>query len=174
MQQTILAIGALLIIMTTAMLYQRSNMLTQELAYIRQIEIAAEDAARTKLEGLATLAFDESIVVSSSIEPDPNTFTAAASFGLDAGESYPSIVDDVDDYHGIKDTIWQSISVNADSFRFVVDYSVQYITTTGIVTTTPTNQKELIVEIESLDRIGTRQVKGTFTKLTSVNDNLTP
>jgi len=171
MQQTILAIGALLIIMTTAMLYQRSNMLTQELAYIRQIEVAAEDAARTKLEGLATLAFDETVVGSPGVVPDLNTLTASASFGLDSGESYPLIIDDVDDYHGIKDTIWHSVSANADSFSFVVDYTVKYLTTDNVVSAAQTTQKELIVDIESLDKIGTRQVKGIFSKLASIDDN---
>ena len=169
MQQTILAIGALLIIMTTAMLYQRSNMLTQELAYIRQIEIAAEDAARMRLEGLATLAFDESMVGMNGVPPDYSLLTVPTNFGLEGGEL---TADDLDDYHGRLDTI--SHVVSTDSFWFALSYSVRYITTSGDSTLAPTELKELSANIRSLTPIGNRQVNGAFTRVSIWSENHHP
>lgn len=171
MQQTILAIGALLIIMTTAMLYQRSNMLSQELAYIRQIEIAAEDAAKMRLEGLATLAFDEGLVGTTGL-PAPGDYsllTSPLDFGLDGGEVTP---DDLDDYHGRLDTI--SHVVSTDSFWFAISYSVRYLTTTGDSTLSPTELKELTANIQSLTPIGNRTVNGNFTRLSFWSENHNP
>lgn len=171
MQQTILAIGALLIIMTTAMLYQRSSMLTHELAYIRQIEIAAEDAARMRLEGLSTLAYDESTVGATTTPTDLSILTPAASFGPEFTDVIPN---DVDDYHGFTDTLLHVVS--QDTFPFIIAYSVQYVDViTKNPTTSPTEAKELTANITSLTPIGSRQVNGVFSVLTVWSDNiLTP
>ena len=157
MQQTILAIGALLIIMTTAMIAQRSSIITQEMAFIRHIEIAAEDAARMRLEGLSTLAFDESTVGATSIPTTTAGLTLPGSFGSDAGDVTP---DDLDDFHGRIDTFFHVVST--DSFAFRASYWVHYLTPAGDSTATPTFSKELILNITSLAQIGSRSVNGVF------------
>ena len=168
MQQTILAIGALLIIMTTAMLQQRSSMLTQELAYIRQIEIAAEDAARMRLEGITTLAFDENLVGLPGLPTNPIAILEPpGNFGLDANDL--GIADDIDDFHGVRDSIWHTVS--SDSLRFVIEYSVGYLDTVGDSSAIPTETKEIEIMIESLTSIGNRQVVGVFATTTLINDN---
>ena len=177
MQQTILAIGALLIIMTTVMLQQRSSMLSQELVYVRQIEIAAEDAARMRLEGLATLAFDESTVGATTTPTSTSSYQLPSNFGLDAGESRTSTplnIDDIDDFHGFTDTLWQKINANSDSFRFAITYSVSYLSNSGAVSSTPTHNKEITATVESLLKIGYKEVKGVFSKTANVGDNINP
>lgn len=144
-------------------------MLSQELVYIRQIEIAAEDAARMRLEGLTTLAFDESLVGAAGppLPGDYSSFSSPANFGFDFNDS--GIPDDFDDYHGRTDSIFHVVS--ADSFWFVVSYSVNYLTTAGDTTSTPTETKEATINIQSMTPIGTRQVTGVFSKTTLMNDN---
>ena len=50
MQQTILALGALMIIMMTALNHQRSIIMIQEVSYAREMESAALDLAKLKIE----------------------------------------------------------------------------------------------------------------------------
>ena len=167
MQQTILALGALLIIMTTAMLHQQSTIKTKELGYIRQLETAALDLGRKNLEGLSTLAFDESTVGSTSIPLNTTGLTSAASFGYEALEVVP---DDVDDYHGLVDTLFHA--VGTDSFAFRISYSVEYVTTAGAPSGVPTFNKQLTANVVAMAKVGSRQVNGTFTKIALVTDNL--
>lgn len=180
MQQTILALGALLIIMMTAINHQRSTFLIQEASYVREIESAAEDLAKKRLETLLnTRRFDESTPASfTSLPSNTNGMTAAGSLGPEGGESGPvnpldedfGTFDDVDDVNNFQHTVWHTIS--ADTFRFQVSYQVQYLDATNNPSANATFAKEITAFVVSQDTIGARVARFSTSKTAMIADNM--
>ncbi len=172
MQQTLLTLGALMIITMTSISQQRSNFIVVEGAYLREQENAAMDYATMRLENIAnSKAYDESVAEDADAEIDINTLTAASSFGAESGENTPDLYDDIDDYHGLTESIEHALS--ADTFRFEVTYSVRYInpSSPSIATTAATLAKELTVDVVSRDTIGHRVAKYSGSKITIGTNN---
>ena len=178
MQQSILALGALLIIMMTAINHQRSTLLVQEASYIREMENAAADLAEMRIESILNLAsFDESTAGGITSLPG-NTNSLSNTLGPESGEAGPSdsqntlgTFDDIDDFHGFQQSYWHTLG--ADSFRFVISYSVQYVNpSTGAAAGAPSFAKELSANVVSLEQIGPRSAQVTFSKLASISDDL--
>lgn len=172
MQQTILALGALMIIMMTALNHQRSIIMIQEVSYVREMESAALDLAKLKIEEkLIETEFDELWMGQTVFPSSPNDLTPAASFGLDGTEPVGAF-NDIDDYHNFTE-LNQLHAIGADTFRFNVSYSVYYIdTVTGDTTSTRTYAKQLTADVVSVDTLGTRVAKATFSKTTIISEDV--
>lgn len=154
MQQTILALGALMIISMTSMNQQRSTMIALEKTYIREHENAAQDYVKKQLEFLTTqIAFDESLVGNTD-DVDISKLTSSAALGTDVNEKLSTDFDDLDDFHGA--TLQIEHGLSADTFRFNVSYNVRYINPASPTQTsaTATLAKEITISAVSRDTIG--------------------
>ena len=181
MQQSILALGALLIIMMTAINHQRSTIILQETAYLRELENAAADLAEMRLEMILNLTtFDEDTTPAVNFTTLPADVTGLSStFGPDESseigpvlsENHVGTFDDLDDFHNYQQTFWHTIG--ADSFLFLIDYQVQYVDpTNGGMSTSRTFAKELITTVTSQDSVGMRVARVSFSKTASIHDFL--
>lgn len=165
MQQTLLTLGALMIITMISVSQQRTNYMVVEGIYVREQESAAYDYAAMRLEHITSkLTYDESMS-DGETDPDLSILSAVAAFGPESGESDSDDFDDIDDYHGFTETIKHVLS--ADTFNFDVSYSVRYVDPSNpeVPTTSPTFAKELTVDVVSRDTIGMRVASYSGTKI---------
>ncbi len=164
MQQTLMTLGALMIITMVSVNQQRANYIAVEGIYLREQESAALDYASMRLENIEnSYAYDEATTDGS--EPDLGTLSDGNTFGPDTGENDESAYDDVDDFHNYSETVSHALS--ADTFRFDVTYSVRYLNPSAPSqqTTSPMMAKELTVAVVSRDSIGHRAAQYTGTKI---------
>lgn len=171
MQQTILALGALMIIMVTALNHQRSILMIQEVSYVREMEGAALDLAKKKTEEkLIETEFDEQWLGSTVFPSGPNLLTPTNSFGPD-GEAVGTY-DDIDDYHNFSE-LNELHSIGADTFRFNVNYQVSYIDiVTGDTTSAQTFAKQLTTNVVSVDSVGNRVARVFYSKTTIISEDI--
>ena len=167
MQQTLFVLGSLLIIMVITINQQRSIFMFQRNAYIREIESAAADFAKRRLEQIPnTVTFDEARVGVVNFTTTTSDLTAVASLGPDGVEdpSDPSTFNDLDDFDGYSETIFHVVS--QDTFRFQATYSVQYVDPSNPSNTvaSPTLAKEIVATVISLNPIGAMTANVTFSK----------
>ncbi len=156
MQQTLMTLGALMIITMISVSQQRSNYLVVEGIYVREQESAAYDYATMRLEHITSkLTYDESMS-DGETDPDLSLMSDTTIFGPETGEINPDDYDDIDDYHGYTETVSHVLS--ADTFWFDVSYSVRYVNPANPSqpTGSPTFAKELTVDVVSRDTIGMR------------------
>ena len=173
MQQTILALGALLIITMLAVQQQRASFINLEGVYIREIENAAADFAKKRSEEIISgAAFDETRTGSTDLDVDTSTLTGIGALGPDATENDIASFDDIDDYHGYTEQVVHVLS--ADSFRFDVSYTVEYVnpSSPSSTPTGPTLAKELTIMVLSQDSVGTRAAQYSQSETIIVSDNL--
>lgn len=168
MQQTILALGALMIIMLTAISHQRSAIMIQEMSYVRELENAALSAAKTRADSIfISTAFDERWVGREHIPDRPDRLTPSNQFGIDSGDTFR---DDLDDYNNL--TVSYSHVIAQDTFRFIMNHSVTYIDDDG----DPSNQfsftKQIITEAVSVDTIGVRVPRASYQKTILISETL--
>ena len=171
MQETIIALGALMIITMTSVNQQRTNFMIMEGAYIQEMETFAADYGNRRLEQILNRsAYDESRVGASEYDSDLVTLSSAGAFGPDAGESNPINFDDIDDYHGYQETIRHGISV--DTLGFEVSYSVRYVNPAmpTQASASPTLTKELTINVQSQDSIGHKSAQFVMSKLVNATD----
>lgn len=173
MQQTILGLGALMIITMLSVQQQKASMYTLEGIYVKEIENAAADYAKKRTEEIVnSVAFDESRLGSSDLDVDTGTLTSIISLGPDSGENDQADYDDLDDYHDLEEDIIHILS--ADTFRFNVTYEVNYINPASPSSTplSPTLAKEFSILVVSQDAIGGRAAQFAMSKTILVSDNL--
>ena len=178
MQQSILALGALLIVMMTAINHQRSTFLIQEVSYVREVESAAADLAEARLESILNQAvFDENTVGMTTLPSDASGMTAT--LGNEAGEVGPGpsdesigLFNDIDDFHLYTQTFRHGIS--SDTFNFQINYSVRYVDPTNpdVAAGGPTFAKEITALVVSQDTIGSRIARVNFSKTATIADGL--
>jgi hypothetical protein len=172
MQQTMLALGALLILVTLSLNQQRSVFIVQRSAYIREMESAAADFARMRLHEITEKDFDENRVGMTSLNTGTTDLTPFASFGIEAGENpaADSTFDDIDDYHAFTDTTDHVL--NNETFRLISTYSVQYVNPgDGTISMTgPTLAKEFTVDVSTLDSVGAARARVIFQKVIAISD----
>ena len=172
MQQTMLAVGALLIVITLTLNQQRSIFLVQQNAYLRELESVASDFAKKQLHDVTeSVAFDEARLGMAALLTATSDLTNQASFGPDAGEVWP--FDDVDDYHAYVDTTTHVI--NQESYQLRSSYSVQYVDPVTAVAAAPgvkTLAKEVTINVETLDSIGAAVARISFQKVVVISDYL--
>ena len=171
MQETIIALGALMIITLIAVNQQRNSIILQEKVYLREMENMVSDLGKKRLEEILNqTAFDESRVGVTSLDTDVSTLTESGSLGPEPGENKVALYDDVDDYHGYQETISHNIS--ADTLSMIVNYSVRYVepSNPSITSLTPTLSKELRISVQSRDSISYRPAQFTISKLKLASD----
>jgi hypothetical protein len=158
MNQTLLALGALLIITTIAMNQQRSILLLQRTAHVREMEAAAKDYAKFRMSQLTSFAFDEARLGMTTLNTDTGDLTDSGSFGVEAGETAgsPGTFDDIDDFHGYVDsTVTHTLS--NETYRLRATYEVQYIDPSNPSTVPGTSfkstVKRMIITIESRETL---------------------
>lgn len=152
---------------------QRISMNTLEEIYLKEIESAAADYGRKRVQQIInTSAFDESRLGSSDLDVNTQSLTSVGAMGPDSGENDAADFDDLDDYHEFEEDIVHVLS--ADSFRFNVSYEVKYINPSSPSSSpgTPTLAKELSIMVLSQDSIGTRAAQYTMSKTILVSDNI--
>ena len=173
MQQTILGLGALMIITMLSVQQQKASMMNLEGIYIKEMESAAIDYARMRTEQIVnSVAFDESRVGSTELDIDTQSLTAVAGMGKDSGESDEPDFDDLDDFHEFEEEVIHVLS--ADSFRFNVSYEVQYINplSPSSAPVSPTLAKEFSISVVAADSIGSKVAQYAMSKTILVTDNL--
>ncbi len=171
MQQTLLALGALLILVTLSLNQQRSAFLVQRSAYLREMESAAADYARMRLHEITEKEFDENRVGMSVLNTGTTDLTPFASFGVDGGEDPldPLTFNDIDDFHAFTDTTDHVL--NNETFVVRSTYSVQYVVPDdGTISGAPTLAKEFTVDVETLDSIGEARARVRFQKVIAISD----
>ena len=168
MQQTMLALGALLILVTLTLNQQRSVILVQKNAYLREMESAAADFAQKRLHEITEKDFDEARVGMTVLNTNTLDLTPAASFGAEAGETTVTTFDDIDDFHAHADTTLHEM--NNEDFNIRATYSVQYVNPDGSTSTTPTLAKEFTVNAETLDGTGFALARVSFSKVIVISD----
>ena len=141
-------------------------------AYIREFESAAYDYATKRMESISNaMAYDESVAGDPDAVAEVSSLTPSSSFGKDAGESNEITFDDLDDFHGLEENVRHGLS--ADTFNFVVTYSVRYVdpSNPSTATASSTLAKELTVNVASADTIGVKVAKYIGTKITLASDS---
>ncbi len=140
--QQLLVIGAIIILGSLVLTFNRSTQNVNENNYYNIALIDATASAQSLIEGIQTKAFDEHTITSSISAT--SSLTANASLGPDAGESVPTQFDDVDDYKNYRDV---------DTFQqfgqFNVSVDVNYVRkySPETVSSTPTFLKKIDVTV---------------------------
>jgi hypothetical protein len=167
MQQTMLALGALLILVTLTLNQQRSAFLVQKNAYLREMESATADFAEKRFhEVTAGLAFDNARVGMTILDTGTDDLTTEANFGPDPGDTG---IDDIDDLHAVVDTTAHML--NNETFEIKATYSVRYVDPdNGTHSSTPTLAKEFYIEAIALDAIGEARAEYHFRKVVAITD----
>ena len=155
-----LALGALLILVTLTLNQQRSIFLVQRSAYLREVESAAADYGAARLHQIAeTVAYDEQRIGMTTLDSNTGDLTPDASFGPDGSET-PGTFDDLDDFDGfVESNITHTLS--DEQYRFRATYSVRYVDPDNPdpnpngVPSGNTLAKELMVLVESADSLAT-------------------
>ncbi|MEM1116239.1 MAG: hypothetical protein AAF845_13620 [Bacteroidota bacterium] len=123
MQQTLLALAAILVFSFYALGRHRTDNDVDRRAISVEVELAATDAAQAQMAVLESLAFDEDDVGRTGVRRTPPT----SGLGPDSGELAPLAYDDIDDWHGRVDTV--SVAVGVGALRFVVATEVGFVDT---------------------------------------------
>ena len=163
MQETLLALGALMIIMLIAVNQQRSTIHIHEQVYIREVSQARDDFAVRLLEGISNeMSFDELTMALTDIPT--NVSSLSDLLGPDSGETVDSTFDDIDDFDAYRDTFIHVIS--ADTFFFDVTFSVTYIDDDNTITASKTFAKEISALVTPLQDFGRNgnSLDGVFSK----------
>ena len=169
--QTLLAMGALLILSTLSINQQKSIFLLQKGAYIRELESAAADWAKVRLHEIAEAeAFDEARLSMTVLDPGISDLTLPSSLGKDAGEVGVADFDDIDDYDGYVEDFTHTLSNETYALRAI--YTVRYIDplTADTSSVSQTLAKQIIANVVSRDSIGHSTARVTFKKTVTISD----
>lgn len=146
MQQTLLAIVAILVFSFFALNQHRAQASVERTAVGSEIEALAADVARARLVELTSLAYDEADVGRSDLRNNPSGLSTT--LGPDGGETTASLYDDLDDYTGqIENHIaeWEGTDV-----PFTIVIFVRYVDPDrpSQTATSPTLAKEIVVTVQ--------------------------
>lgn len=146
MQQTLLALAAILVFSVYALGRHRADNDVERRAIGIEAELAVTDVALGRLAAVERLAFDEDDVDRAGVRQSPPT----SGIGRDAGETAPAHFDDVDDWAGLSDTL--AVAVGTDSLRFAVVVDVEYVDlgSPDTAVSTPTLAKRVRVRAQEI------------------------
>lgn len=171
-QQTMLAMGALLILSTLSINQQKSIFLLQKNAYVRELESVAVDWAKVRLHEIAEgEAFDEARISMTILDPDTGDLTLPASLGAEGGESTLGDFDDIDDYDGFVE-IDTTHTLSNETYALQATYTVRYVDplTADTSSATRTLAKQIIADVVSLNSVGNATAHVTFKKTVTLSD----
>ena len=172
-QQTMLALGALLILTTLTLNQQKSIFLVQRGAYVREIESAATDYAKIRLHQITEgLAFDEARIGMSVIDTGTNDLTLPLSLGTEGVEDATDKLtfDDIDDYNGFSET--EAHTLSNETYFLRADYTVKYVNpvTADTSSAARTLAKQVIINVASVDSVGSATARVSFKKTVAISD----
>ena len=169
MQQTLLALVAILIFSLFALSQHEATADTERFAITAEIEFAAQRAARQRLATVLSFPFDEADVGQSRAR----TSTAGlSSLGPDDGvadETSEAQYDDVDDFHGAPAQALSEPWMD-ESLAFWQTTTVRYVTVgaAGVTESAlPTLAKEVTVEVRAAPSgfVGTPQIAARLSQI---------
>ena len=169
--QTMLAMGALLILSTLSINQQRSIFYLQQDVYVRELESVAADWAKIRIhEIIEGNAFDENRLSMTVLDPDTDDLTLPASLGKDLNENAVGDYDDIDDYDGLVEDFIHTFS--NETFGLRATYTVRYVDplTADTTSSTRTLAKQIIADVVSTDSIGTATARVVFKKTVALSD----
>lgn len=167
MQQTLLALAAVLTFSYYALTRHGDDAALERRTISDHIEQAAEDMARARLSELSRLAFDEDDIGSARIRTTP----PVRALGADPGETTPALFDDVDDaisYAAVVGTPEiRAAQIGGGTVELRVVVTARYVrpTNPGVTSPSPTLAKEVAVQVTEVLAPGqrTRRVPVTVT-----------
>ncbi len=121
MQQTILALAAILSFAYLALGRQRHDNDVERRAIGIEAELAATDVAQAQMSAMERLAFDEDDTGRSGVRTVPSS----APLGPDDDETDTAAYDDVDDWHGHSTIV--DVPVGESTLRFRRRVRVRYV-----------------------------------------------
>lgn len=140
--QLMLIVGAMALLSTGILMMNNSFSQSGKVVLQSKLGITATSLSSSMMEQATSLAFDK-------FTADSNTtllsdLTPAGQLGMDAGESYPDNVDDVDDFDNL--TVVKSYDKGG---TFYVTFHVHYCSATNpdVNLYTPTWNKKLTVQV---------------------------
>ncbi|MEM1056801.1 MAG: hypothetical protein AAGI52_14860 [Bacteroidota bacterium] len=125
MQQTILALAAILIFSLYAMSRHQADASRERLAITAEVETAAVGIARTRMHEITLREFDEADIGREGARSSLAGLTATSSFGPDMGETTEATYDDIDDFDGRATP--QTVQWNGRNLVFRDSVSVRYV-----------------------------------------------
>ena len=140
--QQLLVIGALIILGSLILTFNRSTQNVNANNYFNLALIDATASAQSLIETIQTKAFDEKTV--SSNVASTSDLTAVGSLGRDAGESLTTHFDDIDDYKN-----YTEIDTFLQFGQFALSVEVNYVQkySPETVSITPTFLKKIDVTV---------------------------
>ncbi len=148
MQQTILALAAILAFSYYALSRHRDDADTERRAVSSEIERALTNAARNLLAEIEAKAFDEQDVGTQSLRTVPSTSV----LGRDTGENTRFDFDDIDDYASLNALLggpeMRAVPVGTGTAEMAITVSVRYVqpANPSVASATPTMAKEVLVQ----------------------------
>ncbi|HEX8384694.1 MAG TPA: hypothetical protein VF576_00840 [Rubricoccaceae bacterium] len=140
MQQTLLALCAVLVFSIYALNQHRDDAAFERSAVTSESEGAAAEVARGRIAAAERLAFDEQDIGRTGIRLTPST----SAIGPDGDETEAALFDDLDDLNGLVEE--RSAQAGDGLLRFTVTYAVRYVApATLAAAATPTLAKEVHV-----------------------------
>jgi len=140
--QQLLVIGALIILGSLVLTFNRSTQNVNANNYFNIALIDATASAQSLIEGIQTKAFDEK-TVSTSVS-SASELTTVGSLGADAGESLTTHFDDIDDYKN-----YTEVDTFEQFGQFALSVQVNYVQkySPETVSGTPTFLKKVDVTV---------------------------
>ncbi|OZC02876.1 hypothetical protein [Rubricoccus marinus] len=125
MQQTILALAAILIFSLYTLSRHESDAGLERISITAEYETAAAGLARARLHEIQRRAFDEADVGRDGMRSSTQGLTPSNQLGREAGETNESSYDDLDDFNGIARPV--SAERNGETLSFRDSVSVRYL-----------------------------------------------
>ncbi|MEM6326756.1 MAG: hypothetical protein AAF791_06505 [Bacteroidota bacterium] len=173
MQQTILALAAILIFSLFALSRHESDAGRERIAITTEVETAAAGIARERVHTILSRSFDEADIGREGARTRTAGLTPTSSFGGDMGETGEATWDDVDDFHG--DTRTETVQWNGRPLEFESTVSVSYFNpATSTRTTGQALAKEITVTVTAAPAgyIGTPPVAATLRRVITPTSNV--
>lgn len=174
MQQTLLALAAVLAFSIFALTRHEDDAAMERRSISAHVERAAENLARARLSEISRLAFDEADIGTDRIRTTPSTLP----LGADAGETSAADFDDIDDpmshaaVVGTPDI--RAVPVGGGTVELQVEVSARYVQPNdpGTVSAVPTLAKEIAVRVTEVLAPG--QTTGRMPVQVTVRSVFTP
>lgn len=163
MQQTLLALAAILVLSIYAFSRQQESIDVERAAISSEVSLATAEVARDVMLKFEMYPYDEQAVGRTGM----SRATPMAHIGPEAGETVRADFDDLDDFDGAS---WvEAVPRGADSLRFDVSVRVQFARTDNpdVTTTSPTSTKAVTVSVmeQILPNSGRPQAQATVRRV---------
>ena len=152
--QMLLTGAALVLLMTVLLSFYRSSDSTQKAIVETKMGITAVALASSVIEDAQGQAFDENTLAAA--DTSVSQLTIPSKLGMETGESYPSNIDDFDDYNKLTYTV-----VDSMGGTYTVNCKVVYINSSNpdVTSAAATWHKKLTVYVSSPQMLDTVQAQ---------------